>query len=53
MDGPTCETVLEQLVREAFLYKTGSGAYLALPSTTRRQAKTYLRSEHLSLMRSA
>lgn len=53
MDGQTCETVLEQLVREAFLFKTGSGAYIALPSTTSRQAKAQLRSEHPSLVRSA
>lgn len=29
MDGPTCETVLEHLLREAFLYKNGDGAYIA------------------------
>jgi hypothetical protein len=31
MDGPTCERLLEQLAREAFLYKTDDGSYVALP----------------------
>ena len=38
MDGPTCERVLEQLVGEAFLYKTAAGTYIALPTTTERYA---------------
>lgn len=56
VDRPTCETVLEQLVREAFLYnlyKTGAGAYIAVPSTTSRQAKAQLRNQHFALVRSA
>jgi hypothetical protein len=53
VDGPTCEAVLEQLVREAFLYKTGNGAYVASPSITSRQVKAELRSEDLSSVRSA
>jgi len=36
MDGPTCESVLEQLVGEAFLHKTASGTYIALPTTAKR-----------------
>jgi hypothetical protein len=32
MDGPTCETVLEQLVREGFLFKTDNRAYVTLCS---------------------
>jgi hypothetical protein len=39
MDGSTCETVLEQLVRDSFLEKTGTGAYVALPAPTGSQAK--------------
>ena len=27
VDMPTCERLLEQLVREGFLYKTDNGAY--------------------------
>jgi hypothetical protein len=41
IDAPTCETLLAQLVREAFLWKTDNGAYVALP-TTRQQAKAHL-----------
>jgi hypothetical protein len=52
MDGPTCETVLEHLVREAFLYKTANAAYIALP-TTRRHEKAQPRSAEFSLKRSA
>ena len=52
MDAPTCETVLEQLVGEAFLYKTDRGAYVALSSTTAPQAKAQLH-ERLPLFRSA
>jgi hypothetical protein len=29
LDASTCEMLLEQLVREAFLYKTDNGAYIA------------------------
>ena len=53
MDGPTCERVLEQLVGEAFLYKTGTGAYIALPATAGSPAKAQLRREHVVLRRSA
>ena len=42
LDASTCEMLLEQLVREAFLYKTGNGSYVAIPSTSSRQAKTQL-----------
>jgi hypothetical protein len=51
VDAPTCETLLEQLVREAFLYKTDNGAYIALV-TPRRQAKARL-NERIPLPRSA
>ena len=41
VDAPTCEMLLEQLVRETFLRKTLDGAYMALP-TPRQQAKAQL-----------
>jgi hypothetical protein len=53
VDPSTCEMVLEQLVREAFLYKTGNGSYIALSSTSSRQLKAQLRSERVPLHRSA
>ena len=53
MDGPTCERVLEQLVGEAFLYKTANATYIALPTTTKRQATAHPRSSRVSLKRSA
>jgi hypothetical protein len=33
VDPVTCETLLEHLVREGFLYKTDAGAYMAHPPT--------------------
>ncbi len=36
VDVSTCETLLEELVREGFLYKTGNGAYIAVPGTGKR-----------------
>ena len=51
VDAATCETLLEQLVREAFLYKTENGGYIAV-SAMRRQAKAQLR-ERVELPRSA
>lgn len=39
MDSPTCESVLEHLVGEAFLYKTPNGTYIALPTTAKSYAK--------------
>jgi hypothetical protein len=42
VDASTCEMLLEQLVRERFLYKTDSGAYIAMSATTRRQVKARL-----------
>ena len=42
VDVSTCETVLQQLVREAFLYKTNSGAYIAVSETAGRQVKAQL-----------
>ena len=53
IDGQTCERVLEQLVRESFLYKTASGAYIALPATTGSPAKAHLRRDRVALSRSA
>jgi hypothetical protein len=52
VDASTCATLLEQLVREAFLYKTYNGAYVALSETSSRQAKAQL-SERVPLPRSA
>jgi hypothetical protein len=36
VDLSTCETLFEQLVRDGFLYKTASSAYIAQPTTRRR-----------------
>jgi hypothetical protein len=52
VDAATCETLLEQLMREAFLYKTADGAYMALSATAGRQATAQLR-ERVPLPRSA
>jgi len=52
VDAATCETVLERLVREAFLYKTDKGRYLALSVPVGRQAMTRLR-DRVPLPRSA
>jgi hypothetical protein len=53
VDASTCGTLLEQLVREAFLYKTDNGAYMALSETRGPQAKAQLRRDHVPLPRSA
>jgi hypothetical protein len=53
MDAPTCEAVLERLMRDAFLYKTDNGSYIAVSSTSSPQLKTRLRRERVSLPRSA
>lgn len=53
MDGLTCESVLEQLVGEAFLYEAANGTYIALPTTTKRDVTAQLRSAQFSLRRSA
>ena len=53
LDAPTCETLLEQLVRESFLYKTSNGAYIALSATAGRQTKAQLRGPVVELPRSA
>jgi hypothetical protein len=53
VDAATCETLLEELVREAFLHRTDKGAYIAVSSSTRHQpAKAQLR-ERVPLPRSA
>ena len=52
VDAPTCQMLLEQLVREMFLYKTENGAYIALSATPGRQVKARL-PEHVPLPRSA
>jgi hypothetical protein len=43
IDSATCAMLLEQLVRETFLYKTADGAYIAVSSSTRQPAKAPLR----------
>jgi hypothetical protein len=53
VDASTCGTLLEQLVREAFLYKTDNGAYVALSETGGPQAKAQLRRDRVPLPRSA
>jgi hypothetical protein len=54
LDAHTCQTLLEQLVREAFLYRTDNGAYIALPSSTAGSGvKAQLRRQHIPLPRSA
>ena len=52
IDPATCAMLLEQLMREAFLYKTADGAYVAVSSSTRQPAKAHLR-EGAPLPRSA
>jgi hypothetical protein len=52
LDGSTCEMLLDQLVRETFLLRTLDGAYIALPSTPRAQAKGRM-PERVTLRRSA
>lgn len=53
VDAATCETLLAQLVREAFLYKIANGAYIALSEgMAGGQAKAQLR-ERIALPRSA
>jgi hypothetical protein len=43
VDASTCESLLEQLVRERYLYKTNTGCYIALPPVVGRQAGAQLR----------
>lgn len=43
VDAATCETLLSQLVRETFLYKTADGAYTAQSPTAGRPVKAELR----------
>ena len=43
LDPSTCEALLEQLVRETFLYKTLNGAYIALSLTAGPPLKAQLR----------
>ena len=42
MDAPTCQTLLEQLVREAFLCRTEKGFYIARPATPSRHGEERL-----------
>lgn len=51
LDASTCEALLEQLVRESFLYKSDNGAYIALP-IFRQQSKAHL-PDRVQLPRSA
>jgi len=53
VDAPTCEMLLEQLVREAFLCKTGNGSYIAVSSASSPQLKAQLHCDPVSLRRSA
>ena len=41
LDASTCEALLDQLVREGFVYKTNNGAYVALP-ISRRQVEAHI-----------
>ena len=52
VDASTCATVIEHLVREAFLYRTADGAYIAMSSMTGRHAKARLR-ERIAVTRPA
>jgi hypothetical protein len=36
VDVSTCEMLFEALLREGFLYKTGTGAYIAQPTIRKR-----------------
>jgi hypothetical protein len=53
LDASTCEALLEQLVREAFLYKTPNGAYIALSLTAAPQLKAPLVRQQSAVPRSA
>ena len=53
LDAPICQTLLEQLVRDGFLYKTENGAYIALPTTDSARVKAKLGRERVSWPRSA
>jgi hypothetical protein len=52
LDAPTCEMLLEHLVREAFLYKTDNGAYIAESATSGRPVMAQLH-QRVTLPRSA
>jgi hypothetical protein len=52
VDASTCERLLEQLVRERFLYKTNTGCYVAMPPVVGRRAKAQPR-ERRAFPRSA
>jgi hypothetical protein len=52
IDARTCETLLDQLVRDAFLAKTDHGAYIAVPAVDGRRTTVSL-SERVRLPRSA
>jgi hypothetical protein len=52
IDALTCQRLLEQLVREALLYKTDNGVYIAQSGTPGRHAQAELR-ERVTIPRSA
>ena len=53
IDASTCEVVLNQLVQEAFLWKTPKSTYMATPATDRQQLKVDLRAHRVHVARSA
>jgi DNA-binding IclR family transcriptional regulator len=53
VDQATCQRMLEQLVRESFLYKTDKGTYVALSTVSGKYAASQLRSGRAPMMRSA
>jgi len=52
VDASACAPVLEHLVREAFLYRTADGAYIAMSSMTGGQVKARRR-ERIAVTRPA
>ena len=46
MDGTTCLAILEQLIVERYLYRTGEGMYVALPSGRPTPLKASLPGAH-------
>jgi hypothetical protein len=47
LDASTCEMLLDRLLAERFLHRTTDGAYIALPSVTRGQARAQLTPHHM------
>lgn len=53
LDASTCQALLEQLVREAFLYRTPNGAYIALSLNAGPQLKAQRHPRQSAVLRSA